>query len=591
MASDREAELLRQQAVLAQFGEFALRSDDLDDILHQACHLVGQACGTGFAKVMEFQPDGVTLLVRAGIGWPEGIVGQVTVRADKASSEGYAVATGKPVISQDIATEHRFTCPDFLRAAGIRALVNVIILGPDGRRPYGLLQVDSTCPRAFTEADADFLRSYANLLAAAVNRLRMVAVSQEALARTREDLEMLVANRTAELQQALETLHRESTERLQAEERLRQSEKFKAIGQLTGGIAHDFNNLLQALTSSLSMIRLRLQQGQAADIPGYIERAESSATRAASLTSCLLTFGRRQTLAPEPVSLDRIARGMEDMIRRTVGPAVQVDLKLAEGNWLVMCDPNQMQGALLNLCVNARDAMPDGGWLTVETQEIVLTQPDLADFEDTAPGRYATIAVSDTGAGMHRDVVAHVFEPFFTTKPLGQGAGLGLSQIYGFVRQSGGIVQIESTPGKGTTVRLCLPFHEHSTDSHGVPAPFAGKTVLLVEDEEDVRELTAEQLRNLGYRVLEAECGPAALRLVEAGAQIDLLVSDVGLPGGMNGKQVAEMMRRHHPALPVILITGYAGGDPLPGLDVLRKPFDFMRLAEAVRAGLQEVKR
>jgi PAS domain S-box-containing protein len=716
MATDRETELLRQQAVLAKFGEFALRSDDLDDILHQACLLVGQACNTRFAKVMEFQSDGVTLLVRAGIGWPEGVVGHVTVTADKTSSEGYAVETGKPVISQDIESEQRFTYPDFLRAAGIRALVNVVILGRDGEPPYGLLQVDSTAPRAFTEADTDFLRSYANLLAAAVNRLRVLigarrtaealqhsehrlrtlmegipqlvwracetgawtwagpqwisftglseeqsrgdgwlqAVhpddrpaallawrqaqsegvlerdlrlrhaasgtycwfktratplrgpgggilewigtfadiddqvrAREVLARGREDLEALVVERTAALQQALDTLQRESRERLQAEERLRQSEKLKAIGQLTGGIAHDFNNLLQALTSSLSIIRLRLQQGRTAEIPGYIDRAERSATRAASLTSRLLTFGRRQTLSAEPVSLDRVATGMEDMIRRTVGPAVQVDLKLCDGKWLVMCDPNQMESALLNLCVNARDAMPEGGWLTVSTQELVLSAADLADFEDTAPGRYASIAVSDTGSGMPQDVVAHVFEPFFTTKPLGQGAGLGLSQIYGFVRQSGGIVQIESLPNKGTTVRLCLPFHEYNNEGQDVSAPSTGRTILLVEDEEDVRELTAEQLRTLGYRVLEAQTGAAAIRVVQTGAQIDLLVSDVGLPGGMNGKQVAETVRRHRPGLPVILITGYAGGDPLPGLDVLRKPFDFSLLADAVRARLQ----
>src|SRR4051812_5650741 len=461
MATTHETALLRQQATLANFGEFALRADNLDEVLHEACRLLGDALHTELAKVMELQEDGVTLLVRAGVGWPPGVVGKATARAEKGSSEGYALQTGNPAASSNIDTEHRFTYADFVKQAGVKALVNVVILGAEDQPPYGILQVDSRHPREFTEGDINFLRTYANLLAAAVDRLRMTEDqlrAHEALARAGEKLEKRVAERTAELEQALGILRRESWEREQAEERLRQSENLKAVGQLTGGIAHDFNNMLQAITGCLSTIRRRVQQGRAAEVVDYVERGETAAKRAADLTHRLLAFGRRQTLVPKPVIMDRIATDMEDMIRRTVGPAVQVELKLADGKWLVMCDPGQLESALLNLCVNARDAMPQGGWLTISTAELDLDGAAVSDFEDAKPGRYAAIAVSDTGTGMTREVAAHAFEPFFTTKQPGQGTGLGLSQIYGFVRQSGGIVQVETAPGKGTTIRLCLPF-------------------------------------------------------------------------------------------------------------------------------------
>jgi CheY-like chemotaxis protein len=284
--------------------------------------------------------------------------------------------------------------------------------------------------------------------------------------------------------------------------------------------------------------------------------------------------------------VNRIAKDMEDMIRRTVGPAVQVELKLADGKWSVMCDPSQLESALLNLCVNARDAMPQGGWLTVRTAELVLADGEVSDFEDAKPGRYAAIAVSDTGTGMTREVVAHAFEPFFTTKPPGQGTGLGLSQIYGFVRQSGGIVQVETAPGKGTTVRLCLPFYSDSGADDGVPVQDRGKTLLLIDDEAIVREVLAEHLRDCGYRVLEADSGPAALRVIQTGARIDVLISDVGLPGGMDGRQVAEVALKRQPDLPVILITGYAFGEPIRGMEVIRKPFLPEILADAVRIKL-----
>ena len=410
--------------------------------------------------------------------------------------------------------------------------------------------------------------------------------ARELLTRTGAELERRVAERTAELQQTLDTLQGEVREREQAEERLRQSEKLKAIGQLTGGIAHDFNNMLQGITSGLALVRSRLAQGRSVDATVNIERAERAAARAAALTHRLLAFSRQQTLSPEPVSLDQVARDMEDMIRRMVGPAVQVELKLADGHWLVLCDPNQLESALLNLCVNARDAMPNGGWLTISTEEMVLSgNADRTTAERLRPGSYAVLAVTDTGTGMPPDVAAHVFEPFFTTKPRGQGTGLGLSQIYGFMHQSGGFVQIETAQGKGTTVRLCLPFHELNPDAQESPS-LMSRLVLLVDDENDVRGMVADQLRDFGFRVLEADTAAAALRLLHTGAQVNVLVTDVGLPGGMNGRQLADAVRERESNLPVVFITGYAGGETLSGEDVIRKPFETAALARLIEEKL-----
>jgi signal transduction histidine kinase/CheY-like chemotaxis protein len=385
-------------------------------------------------------------------------------------------------------------------------------------------------------------------------------------------MEQRVAERTAELQQALSDLHKEIDDHRQAEDRLRQSEKLKAVGQLTGGIAHDFNNTLQGIVSALALVRGRLAQGRISDALGYVEPAEKAAARAGALTHRLLAFSRQQTLAPKPVDLDQIARGMEDMIRRAVGPGVQVELKSGNGHWLVLCDPNQMESALLNLCINARDAMPEGGWLTISIEERTLLESEVTGFEELRPGRYVSLAVTDTGTGMTPEVAGHMFEPFFTTKPQGQGIGLGLSQIYGFIRQSGGLVQVETAPGAGTTIRLCLPCHRMaSTAPTGVPGN--GKIILLVEDEHDLRRMLADQLRDLGYGVMEADAADAALRIVSAGTWIDLLVTDIGLRGDMDGRQLARSFREQRPEVPVIFITGFAGDHTMTNEIVLRKPF------------------
>jgi len=412
-----------------------------------------------------------------------------------------------------------------------------------------------------------------------------------------EELETRVAERTAALEQAVGALHAEALERESAEAALRQSQKMEAIGQLTGGIAHDFNNMLQVIGGSLEMIQRRVEQGRGLEVGRYLDNAQKTVVRASGLTHRLLAFARRQALQPTPLEPGELVEGMAELIRRTVGPAVTIQLHLDNDLWSVLCDPSQLENVLLNLAINARDAMPEGGTLTIATAKVMLCQADVADQEGAAPGEYVEISVADTGMGMDEATKAHAFEPFFTTKPIGQGTGLGLSQVYGFVRQSGGLVRLDSSPGQGTTVRLRLPRHESFQGPQALETPTepaiagANEVVLLVEDEKGVREAAAERLRELRYTVLEAEDGLAALRLLESDAHVDLLVTDVGLPNGMNGRQLADAARERRPSLPVLFITGYAGGaleeHLAANMAVIGKPFTLDVLARNVKAMLE----
>ena len=399
-----------------------------------------------------------------------------------------------------------------------------------------------------------------------------------------------------------------------AEATLRQVQKMEAVGQLTGGLAHDFNNMLQGIAGCLDMMHRRVDQGRAAEVGRFVDTAQELVGRAAALTHRLLAFARRQALQPEPLDPNALVEGMAELIRRTAGPGVQVELRLGDGAWTVLCDPSQLENALLNLAINARDAMaqpfpdaglrPGGGRLTIRTGEACLSEADVAGQDEAMPGQYVEISVTDTGVGMDEAMRARAFEPFFTTKPLGQGTGLGLSQVYGFVRQSNGVVRLDSAPGRGTTVRMLLPRHEPTQPRESRPAPDeaqpeaagAGEVVLLVEDEEEVRTITAGHLRELGYQVLDAADGAAALRLLRRDSgRVDLLVTDVGLSGGMNGRQMADAARERHPGLPVLFITGYAGGalegQLAPGMEVVGKPFTLDALAAKVRGMVRGGKR
>ena len=381
-----------------------------------------------------------------------------------------------------------------------------------------------------------------------------------------------------------------------AEERLRQSQKMEAVGQLTGGLAHDFNNLLAGISGSLEMVGTRVRQGRTGEIERYVVAAQGAAKRAAALTHRLLAFSRRQTLDPRPTDVNRLIHDMADMVRRTVGPAITLEVVGSVGLWTALVDPNQLENALLNLAINARDAMPDGGRLTVETGNRWMDER-AAHERDLAPGQYLSICVSDTGTGMPPDVIARAFDPFFPTKPLGQGTGLGLSMIYGFARQSGGQARIYSEVDLGTMVCIYLPRHCGDGDrpedaghrEAETPRAVAGETVLVVDDEPTVRMLVADVLSDLGYAAIEAEDGPSGLRALQNSARVDLLVTDVGLPGGMNGRQVADAARALRPDLKVLFITGYAenavvgNGHLDPGMEVLTKPFAIDDLAARIR--------
>lgn len=383
-----------------------------------------------------------------------------------------------------------------------------------------------------------------------------------------------------------------------AEDDLRQSQKMDAVGQLTGGLAHDFNNLLAGISGSLELLDMRLKQGRTQGLNRYIDAAQAGARRAAALTHRLLAFSRRQTLDPKPTAFDTLVGDMADLIRRTVGPSISLKFISSADVWPVRLDPQQLENTLLNLCLNARDAMPEGGCLTIETSNLVLDRATAAARQLPA-GELVVLRVTDTGSGMTPDILPRIFDPFFTTKPTGQGTGLGLSMVYGFVRQSGGAVRAESAPGKGATLRLYFPRHHgpatpaaapRPQEANGAAARGRGETVLLVDDEPAVRMLVAEALEEAGYTVIQAANGLAAMAVVESDTALNMLVTDVGLPEGLNGRQVADAARAMRPGLRVLFITGYAekvvfGGDGLDhDMQILTKPFAMDDLAARVKA-------
>jgi PAS domain S-box-containing protein len=381
----------------------------------------------------------------------------------------------------------------------------------------------------------------------------------------------------------------------EAREALMQSQKMEAVGQLTGGLAHDFNNLLAGIMGNIQLAKTRIAQGKAENIDRYLTAAEGASKRAAALTHRLLAFSRRQTLDPKPTDLNQLVAGMEELINRTVGPEVAVAVMAQEGIWNTIVDPNQLENTLLNLCINARDAMPAGGDLKISADNRVLDDR-AARARGLAAGEYVSLCVTDTGTGMTEEVRGRAFEPFYTTKPIGVGTGLGLSMVYGFAKQSGGQAEIKSEAGKGTSVCIYLPRHLGAAESGGedhaaeaLDASGRGEVVLIVDDEPTIRLLIAEVLEELGYTSIEAEDGVAGLEILRANVRIDLLISDVGLPGGINGRQLADAGLSLRPELKVLFITGYAettalrGGDLQAGMHVLTKPFDLDTLADRIK--------
>jgi PAS domain S-box-containing protein len=379
----------------------------------------------------------------------------------------------------------------------------------------------------------------------------------------------------------------------EAREALFQSQKMEAIGQLTGGIAHDFNNLLTGILGSLELIETRMAQGRVKEIGRYVNVAQGAAKRATALTNRLLAFSRRQALAPSPTNVMRLVSGLDELIRRTIGAAIDLQVDIPDDVWGILVDSNQLENALLNLCINARDAMPDGGRLEIKAAN---WRVDLhaAKAQDLAAGDYVIVSVSDTGTGMPKEIIERVFEPFFTTKPLGEGTGLGLSMVYGFAHQSGGKVWIESELGRGTRVHLCFPRHTGSVEpaepdiSHDEHHPGRREAVLVVDDEAVIRMLITEVLEDLEYRYVEAADGLSGLKLLESEQELDLLITDICLPGGLNGRQLAEAALLLRPELKILFVTGQAApsisrqDDLSPNMHVLTKPFTLEQLRKCL---------
>ena len=395
-----------------------------------------------------------------------------------------------------------------------------------------------------------------------------------------------------------ERVREEVAHRTKAEEALRQAQKMEAVGQLTGGIAHDFNNLLTVVTGNIGIAQRALGAAGMADprASRSLDNALKGAERAAALTQRLLAFSRRQPLAPKALDADRLVQGMSDLLQRSLGEMIRLEIVSTPGLWRVEADPNQLESAIMNLALNARDAMPDGGELTIETANTRLDEGYAAAQAEVPPGQYVMIAVTDTGAGMAKDVVTRAFEPFFTTKEVGRGTGLGLSMVYGFVKQSGGHVKLYSEPGQGTTAKIYLPrlmsepaAESDATQSAGLEGSVRRETILVVEDDDDVRAYTVECLRELNYRVLEAHDGASGLRLLERQDEaIDLLFTDVVMPG-MSGRDLADAARALQPGLRVLYTSGYTrnaivhGGRLDPGVEMIQKPFNFEALGQKIR--------
>ena len=485
---------------------------------------------------------------------------------------------GETVVFDDAEKDPRtIASAPLLTAISARAVVNMPILEIDGF--VAIFYLNSASPREWLPEDLVFIKEIAQRTRMAVERRRAEDDIRSFAAR----LETEVAVRTGQV--------------MEIEATLRQSQKMEAVGQLTGGLAHDFNNMLAAIGGSLELIKLRIGQNRVQDIDKFILAAEGAVRRATALTHRLLAFSRRQTLSPKSTDINHLVAGMEDLIQRTVGPAIRVSVVGSMGLWHTLVDQSQLENALLNLCINARDAMPEGGQLTIETSNKWIDKQE-AGKRDLKEGQYVALAVSDTGTGMPADIVAKAFDPFFTTKPIGQGTGLGLSMIFGFMQQSGGQTRIYSEVGSGTTVQIYLPrfrgITELDADARPPEAPRAadGLTILVVDDDAAVRMLSGEILRDLGYGVLEAEDGKAALKILNSNAAIALLLTDVGLPG-LNGRQIADAARNLRPALKVLFMTGYAEnavidhGHLETGMEILTKPFSLDVLGMRVKELLE----
>jgi signal transduction histidine kinase/PAS domain-containing protein len=567
--TDRRGAEVRQAALL-HLTDVLRDMDDPAGIAYAASEILGRTLGVSRAGYGTIDPVAETITVERDWNAPGVTTIAGTLHFREHGSYIEDLKRGETVLctnaDEDVRTRDQ---ADVLKAITAHSFINMPL--QENGAFVALIYINNATPRVWTPEELAFMQEIASRTRSATERWR----AERELAALAQSLEQQVEDRTASL--------------MAAEEQLRQAQKMEAVGQLTGGLAHDFNNMLAGIVGSLEMMQVRITQGRIGELEKYVTAAQGASRRAAALTHRLLAFSRRQTLDPKPTNVNRLITEMEDLIRRTVGPAVQLEVVGAGGLWTTLVDPNQLENALLNLCINARDAMPEGGRITIETANKWL-DPRGARERDLPEGQYLSLCVTDTGTGMSPETIRRAFDPFYTTKPLGEGTGLGLSMIHGFARQSGGQVRIYSELGMGTTMCLYLPRHygaEETSEAIEAAAdlPKAGRrTVLVVDDEPTIRMLVCELLDELDHASLEAHDGPTALTLINSNTPIDLLITDVGLPGGLNGRQVADAAMAKRPGLNVIFITGFAenavvGSQQLePGMRLVTKPFSMDQL-------------
>ena len=562
--------LLRQQTAIARFGSFALRELDLTNILTEAVRVCADGLGVPFSQVCRYRAENNDLVVAAGHGWRDQVIGHVVSRADMSSPQGRAFTTGEPSICYEL--------PPSYAAHGIVSIVDVIIKANDGQ-PYGILEIAADQPRDYDQYDIHFLNGFASVLAEAVS----TAARGAALQVTVDQLKSLVEEKDR-------LLHEKNV----ADLRLRQSQKMEAVGQLTGGIVHDLNNILTVITGTIEI----LAEG-VADRPELVaitKMIDEAGMRGADLTQRLLAFARKQPLRPREVDLNALVTEAANLLPPTLGENVEVHLVLAADTSRALIDPCQLKNTIRNLALNARDAMVNGGKLTIETGNAVLDDNYASMNGDVAAGNYVMVAVTDSGHGIPACILDHVFEPFFTTKEVGKGSGLGLSMVYGFVRQSNGHIKIDSEEGRGTTVRMYLPQAVGAAESAEFARPSSveggRETILVVEDDHLVRTFVVGQIQSLGYATLAAVNAAEALVVIDSPTEIDLLFTDMIMPGSMNGRQLADKALQRRSSLKILFTSGYSNeaiihhGHLDAGVLLLAKPYRKSDLARMIRAAL-----